>query len=143
VKRVGIVLLGPLVAVGLYALLRAPVTSGPSTHDAAARIERMWEARRSDAWVEVAGVVEKLLPDDRHGSRHQRFIVRLDGGHRILVSHNLDLAPRIDALAAGDTVTVRGEYEWNPRGGVVHWTHHAPRGRRPGGWVRHDGRVYR
>jgi hypothetical protein len=72
VKRVGIVLLGPLVAVGLYALLRAPVTSGPSTHDAAARIERMWEARRSDAWVEVAGVVEKLLPDDRASANFMR-----------------------------------------------------------------------
>ena len=36
----------------------------------------------------------------------------------------------------------RGEYEWNARGGVVHWTDRDPSGRGPGGWLEHQGRRY-
>jgi hypothetical protein len=46
-------------------------------------------------------------------------------------------------LERGDEVRFRGQYEWNERGGVIHWTHHDPDGRRPGGWLRHDGATYR
>ncbi len=86
--------------------------------------------------------MEKLLPDDNNGSRHQRFIVRLDSGRTLLVSHNIDLASRIDSLHAGDTVAFYGEYEWNPKGGVIHWTHRDPQGRHVAGWIRHDRRIY-
>lgn len=106
-------------------------------------IERLFQERRSEVVVETAGVVEKVLPDDRDGSRHQRFILRLASGHSVLVAHNIDLAPRVAALERGDAVTVRGQYEWNERGGVLHWTHRDPQGARPGGWIRHDGRTYR
>jgi hypothetical protein len=88
------------------------------------------------------GTVVKLLADDSEGSRHQRFIVRLNSGRTLLVSHNIDLAPRIDSLREGDTVEFYGEYEWNPKGGVIHWTHHDPQGRHPAGWIRHAGQTY-
>ena len=45
-------------------------------------------------------------------------------------------------LRVGDEVRFRGEYEWNQRGGLVHWTHHDPAGRRTGGWLRHEDRLY-
>ena len=92
--------------------------------------------------VEAVGAVSRLLPDDRDGSRHQRFLLRLEGGQTLLVAHNIDLAPRVP-LEPGDAVRFRGQYEWNDRGGVVHWTHHDPDGRRAGGWLEHDGRRYR
>lgn len=101
-----------------------------------------FERQQSDIQVEGRGMVVKLLADDRNGSRHQRFLIRLDSGQTILIAHNIDLAPRIASLAAGDEVGFYGEYEWNPKGGVIHWTHHDPAGRHPGGWIKHRGQIY-
>ncbi len=106
-------------------------------------IEQLFRDQISGAMVEFAGEVSRMLADDLQGSRHQRFIVRLESGHTVLVSHNIDLAPRVESMAVGDRLVVRGQYEWNDRGGVVHWTHHDPEGRRLGGWLRHEGRTYR
>ncbi len=101
-------------------------------------------ARRSTGtWVEDSGSVAKLLADDRRGSRHQRFLLRVDDGPTILVAHNIDLAPRVEPLHVGDAVRFRGEYVWNARGGVLHWTHGDPDGRREGGWLEVDGRRFR
>lgn len=106
-------------------------------------VEQLFREQRSGLIVEFVGEVSRVLADDREGSRHQRFIVELESGHTVLVSHNIDLAPRVDSIAAGDAVVVRGQYEWNERGGVVHWTHHDPDGSRQGGWIQHGGRTYR
>ena len=103
-----------------------------------ARVLELYRTRGGGEMVVVDGVVDRVLPDDDDGSRHQRFVMRLDGGHTLLVAHNIDLADRVP-LATGDAVRVRGEYEWNEQGGVLHWTHHDPDGDRPGGWVEHDG----
>ena len=89
------------------------------------------------------GEVVKILPDDDKGVRHQRFLLRVAPGLTVLVAHNSDLAPRIDGLAAGDRLSFCGEYIWNDKGGVLHWTHHDPAARRPGGWLRFNGKLYR
>lgn len=104
-----------------------------------------FENRQSDIQVEGKGRVIKVLADDNKGSRHQRFILKLDSGQTVLIAHNIDLAPRINRLSKGDTVVFYGEYEWNRKGGVVHWTHHDPsRGkhRHIGGWLKHQGKTY-
>ena len=97
---------------------------------------------RSGDQVRASGIVSRVLSDDNEGSRHQRFIVRLSSGRTLLIAHNIDLAPRVRSLSVGDTVSFYGEYEWNDRGGVIHWTHHDPRGSHIGGWIEHKGRRY-
>ena len=107
-----------------------------------AEIAQAFDERRSGYQVQGSGTVERLLSDDNDGSRHQRFVLRLASGQTLMVAHNIDLAPRIASLREGDTVAFFGEYEWNPQGGVIHWTHHDPQGRHVGGWLEHDGRRY-
>ena len=105
-------------------------------------LQEAFRSQRSDLQVRGEGTVTKVLRDDLDGSRHQRFILRTNTGQTLLVAHNIDLAPRIDGLKAGDTVEFYGEYEWNPKGGVIHWTHHDPDHRHVAGWLRHQGRTY-
>lgn len=121
----------------------APAFDTPRTTAASGNtIAQAFEARRSNYQLEGSGTVTRLLADDNDGSRHQRFILSVGAGQTVLVAHNIDLAPRIQNLNVGDVVQFYGEYEWNERGGVIHWTHHDPQGRHPEGWLKHAGRTY-
>lgn len=106
------------------------------------KVAKAFQERRSNLVLVDSGRVSKVLRDDLKGSRHQRFLVELEQGPRILIAHNIDLAPRVAGLEQGDSVRFKGEYEWTEKGGVVHWTHHDPRGRHPGGWIEHQGERY-
>lgn len=106
------------------------------------RLAEAYQRQLSDIQVGGSGRVIKILADDTKGSRHQKFILKLASGQTLLVAHNIDLAPRIVNLKAGDRVDFYGEYEWNAKGGVLHWTHHDPAGRHIGGWLEHRGRRY-
>ena len=105
-------------------------------------ITNAFKNHQSDIQVQGSGRVIKMLTDDTNGSQHQRFILKLSSGQTLLIAHNIDLAPRINKLKKGDTVSFYGEYEWNSKGGVIHWTHHDPRGRHVGGWLKHEGKIY-
>ena len=135
-----------LAAYTLYGQYRRSVAPpAPQTtqqQQAEALLERAFAEKLSNLQVEGSGVVTMLLPDDNKGSRHQRFVLKLLSGRTLLVAHNIDLAPRIDSLAMGDEVAFSGEYEWNSKGGVLHWTHHDPDGSHVAGWLRHRDRTY-
>jgi Protein of unknown function (DUF3465) len=107
-----------------------------------AAVEQAIEQQRRDVQLKIYGVVSKTLSDDNSGSRHQRFIVALPSGHTVLVAHNIDLAERIPDLQEGDSVELYGEYVWNSRGGVMHWTHRDPAGHHVAGWIKHNNRLY-
>lgn len=98
--------------------------------------------RAAGLQVKGQGTVIRLLADDTEGSRHQRFIVRLASGQTLLISHNIDVAPRVSALEVNDAVAFKGVYEWNEQGGIIHWTHGDPAGRHVPGWIEHGGRIY-
>lgn len=104
-------------------------------------LQSAFNNRQSDLQIQYKGLVSKVLPDDNKGSRHQRFIMKFNT-LSILVAHNIDLAPKIIGLKAGDSIEFYGEYEWNPKGGIIHWTHHDPAGRHIDGWLKHQGKTY-
>jgi hypothetical protein len=101
-----------------------------------------YRSRTSNLQIGGSGTVVKLLPDDNDGSRHQRFVVRLKSGQTLLIAHNVDLAPRVESLNEGDAVSFYGQYEWNKKGGVIHWTHNDPDGSHIAGWIEYNGRKY-
>lgn len=98
--------------------------------------------KRSDIQVSGTGTVIKLLSDDNDGSRHQRILIKLASGHTLLIAHNIDLASRVSSVSQGDSIEFYGEYEWNKKGGVIHWTHSDPRGKHTAGWLKHNGKKY-
>ncbi len=119
---------------------QSPAPGGGVSDDAL--VASAYENQQSDLQVQGEGVVLRILPDDTRGSRHQKFLLKLASGQTLLVAHNIDIAPRIPQLQEGDVVAFRGEYEWNERGGVVHWTHKANDGNHRSGWLRHRGITY-
>ena len=125
----------------LGACTSAPAIKG-AVSESAQRLARAFDQQESELQVEGTGTVTRLLSDDNDGSRHQRFVVELETGQTILIAHNIDLAPRIISLKVGDEVGFFGEYEWNPKGGTIHWTHRDPNGHHTAGWIKHEGRVY-
>jgi hypothetical protein len=106
-----------------------------------AKVENAFDKQLNDVLIECAGVVVHLLPDDTEGSQHQLFLVELANDITLKVAHNIDLAPRVP-VERGDWIAFYGEYEWNDKGGVIHWTHHDPAGRHPDGWLLHRGETY-
>lgn len=104
-------------------------------------VHQAFALKQSHVWLQGHGVVKKLLADDTQGSRHQRFLLSVAPTQTLLFAHNIDLAPRIDGLAVGDEIAFKGEYIYNPKGGVMHWTHHDPQGRQHG-WIRHHNHIY-
>lgn len=105
-------------------------------------VEQAFEQHQSNVVVEGEGVVSKILSDDTEGLPHQRFILRLASGQTVLIEHNTDVAPRVNDLQVGYAVSFLGEYIWNEKGGLVHWTHHDPANRHAAGWLKHAGRIY-
>lgn len=93
-------------------------------------------------WVGFNADIIQKLKDDNTGSRHQKFLISPASGVTLLVAHNIDLASRVP-IKKGDTISLYGRYEWNNRGGVIHWTHHDPKGKKKGGWIKANGKIYR
>jgi hypothetical protein len=105
-------------------------------------LEDLFQKKQSDIQVGGSGKVIKLLPDDTQGSQHQKFIIQLKSGQTVLIAHNIDIASKINSIKIGDHINFYGEYEWTSKGGVIHWTHHDPKGRHKDGWLTHGGKIY-
>ena len=106
------------------------------------KLKKAKDQTQSRLWVGLNATVIKLLKDDLSGSRHQKFLIKIENGMTLLVSHNIDLAKRVP-VKVNDRISLQGRYEWNNRGGVIHWTHHDPKGKKAGGWISVNGKKYK
>jgi hypothetical protein len=132
-----------LALIGLVCLGTGLVPAARAAGQGNDPISNAFKNRRSGILVSGTGRVVRVLPDDTIGSKHQKFILRLPSNQTILIAHNIDLAPRVEPLEAGDTISFRGVYEWNPKGGTVHWTHRDPGGRHVCGWLKKGSKTYK
>lgn len=105
-------------------------------------LNNAWRSQQSNIQVQGAGSVIQLLADDNQGNRHQKFVIKLATGQTLLVAHNIDLAAKIHNLSVNDPIEFYGEYEWNAKGGVIHWTHRDPNNHHAHGWLKHKGVLY-
>ncbi len=77
----------------------------------------------------------------RTHSIHEAFDAVSDAGP-LQVVDNVSIAPRCP-VRTGDRIEICGEMVHDPgRLPVVHWTHHDPAGRHPGGFIRYAGKRY-
>jgi hypothetical protein len=105
-----------------------------------------WRSERSRVEVTANGSVSRIL-GTRSGRSgvHEGFLLHLSGagGHglTVRVEDNVDLTGPIP-LEPGEAATVRGEYIYDERGGLIHYTHRDPRGYHAAGYVQVAGRIY-
>ena len=135
-----------LLALALAAMLLSGCSAPKSSEQVASTGDQVfataYKEHQSGLQVSGTGTVTRILSDDNDGERHQRFILALASDQTLLVTHNIDIAPRIPSLQEGDSVEFSGVYEWNDEGGLVHWTHHDPQGQHQAGWLKHNGTLY-
>jgi hypothetical protein len=116
---------------------------GGSAQPDDAAIVSDFQNHRSNVEVTADGTVVRVLPDRSSATGvHEQFIVKLSSGDiTIEVEHNISIAARVP-VGLGDHVIVHGEYVWNAQGGLIHFTHHDPRGTHEGGYIQDNGKTY-
>ena len=102
-------------------------------------IETAFSSQRNDFTVTVKGTITRILSDDTAGDKHQRFIIKMSNDQTLLITHNIDIAPRVAGISIGSLIYAHGDYVWNSEGGLVHWTHHDQNGVHENGWIVFDG----
>lgn len=109
------------------------------------KLIQAFQAQQSHRQVQGCGTIIKTLADDNEGSRHQKILIELTDvspKQTLLLVHNIDLAPRVADVMKGTSISFYGEYIYNDKGGLVHWTHHDPAARHQGGWIDSNGKRY-
>jgi hypothetical protein len=98
----------------------------------------------SNQEVITQGTVVNVL-GERGGpyGEHEGFLLKLDGDCDLMlrVETNVSITGFVP-IRRGEKVIVKGEYEYDPMGGVLHWTHHDPAGRHVAGYVVSAGKTY-
>ena len=101
-------------------------------------------ASRGTAHVDFAAIVTsppRFFHSSRSNCTHEAFDAASASGPLEVVD-NVDIAPRCP-VRPGDRVEVSGEMVHDPgKPPIVHWTHHDPSNRHPGGFIRLHGKLY-
>lgn len=131
-----------IAATPLFALVLAACATTQAPDDRA--VCTAYAAGRSHVEVVADGSVTRILGMQQgRVSPHEGFLFRLASGCGLVVrvEANTDFTGPIP-LSLGEHVLVKGEYEYYPLGGVIHWTHRDPRGRHEGGYIAVKGQNY-
>ncbi len=105
---------------------------------------QLYAGQGSKTEVFVKGTVQRVLGDSQGPSGvHEGYLLQLRHGCDVLarIETNETLTGHIP-LHNGESVEVKGEYEYTPEGGVIHWTHRARNGRHINGYVYAGGKYY-
>lgn len=119
----------------------APGQSANQTAAGDAQAIRAQQLQLVKVPLTVTAPVKKMLKYDDRGLPHEKFLLSLSNGATILVAHNTKMAPYVP-IQAGDLVTVHGEFIWNAKGGLIHWTHHSDSQSHEGGYIDFNGKRY-
>jgi hypothetical protein len=127
---------------GIALFLIAACGAAATSPDDAAVVQD-FRSHRSNVEVTADGTVIRMFPDRRSDTGvHEQFIMQLSaGGITVEVEHNISIGARVP-LATGDRVIVHGEYIWNDKGGLIHFTHHDPQGTHEGGYIQDNGKTF-
>ena len=136
---IGLVL--PLLAAYCQPRGNLSVTEGATLAESQSQILTAQADHAIKVEITVVAPVKKLLPEDDKGLPHQKFLLQLVNGSTILIAHDIAMANRVP-IKAGDVVKIHGEYIWNSRGGLIHWTHHTDTPYHEGGWIEFQGVRY-
>src|ERR1700694_3736791 len=119
------------------------VACGGSAQPDDAAVVADFHKHQSNVEVTADGTVVRLLADRTSATgTHEQFIIKLSSGDiTVEVEHNISIALRVP-VAAGDHVVVHGEYVWNAQGGLIHFTHHDPKGTQEGVYTQDNGNTY-
>ncbi|MDE2483427.1 MAG: DUF3465 domain-containing protein [bacterium] len=134
--------LRPLAAALILALASA-CASHAEAPDNAAVCNDYGTQRSGDEVIATGHVIDVLGERAGRSGEHEGYLVKLDGNCDLLVKveTNTTITGPI-ALRPKERVVVKGVYIYNPLGGLIHWTHHDPRGRHVGGYVTAGGTSY-
>jgi hypothetical protein len=130
-------------ALAIWFLVVWLAACGASAQPDNAAIVTDFHNKQSNVEVTADATIVRLLPDRTSATgTHEQFIIKLSSGDlTIEVEHNISIAARAP-VKAGDHVIVHGEYIWNVQGGLIHFTHHDPKGSHEGGYVEDGGMTY-
>lgn len=138
-KNLKSALIGLVIIIGILAWVNPSLFN--NKRNDANRVREAFSSRSSNIMVEVHGRVTANLPDIDDGDIFQQFILELDNKHLVIVSHNVSEAMPVP-VGPGSLVRIKGEYDWTPEGGKIHWTHADPSGLREGGWIETQGKRF-
>lgn len=101
------------------------------------------ELQKRTRFVEAKNLkVIKILPDDKKGLPHQKFVVELSDSRSITIVSNLQMCEKVP-VEINDIVSFGGEYIPTGKfGGLVHWTHFDPSKKRPNGYIEMDNKLF-
>jgi hypothetical protein len=124
--------------------LLAGACSGQAEQPNNAQVCSLYASGSSGVEVIAQGTVLGILGMHNGPSgEHEGFFLKLNQECDLMlrVETNVDITGPVP-IQNGETVTVKGQFEDDAEGGVIHWTHHDPRGRHVSGYVEANGKLY-